>query len=164
MEDTQFNYILMAITTAKSAIEAQLKKKTIEGFNEVKNQFNSLVNMIFEIIPEASLAQRVIEISIRKRAIIVPILPKVVETHDEYVYTSLQQFETIALDVNELSTHTSMQLQSLVSQDLVNREHIIGDHLLKLQENEVETQNIEELNKEKDMLIVEKEKIWDGRV
>ena len=60
----------------------------------------------------------------------------------------MQHFHTISLDVNELPTHTLVQLQSITIQELVDREEIIGDHLLKLQEQEALTkEEIEHLKK-----------------
>ena len=77
----------------------------------------------------------------------------------------LQQFQMITLDVNELPMDTLVQLQKLVIQELVNREKIIGDHLLKSHEQEVlEKQEIERLKKAQDVLIMEKAQLLDDRL
>ena len=69
------------------------------------------------------------------------------------------------MEVNEFSMHTLVRLHKLVVQNLVDWENIISDHLLKLQEKEVETKKeIEELNKENEMLSLENVQMWDDRV
>ena len=80
---------------------------------------------------EENLLQRMFEISIGKHARIVFILPQSLETQSEDVDASFQKFETIAVDVNELSTHTLVWLQKLASQQLVNWERIVDNHLSK---------------------------------
>ena len=62
------------------------------------------------------------------------ILLQVLETSSEDVDALLQQVHTIALDVNELPTHTLVRLQNMESQELADREQIIGDNLLKSKE------------------------------
>ena len=63
----------------------------------------------------------------------------------------------ITLDVNELPTHTLVWLQKFTSQEMVDQEQIIDNHLLKSQEREVlAKKEIESLKKEQDVLIVEK--------
>ena len=62
------------------------------------------------------------------------------------------------MDINELSTQTLVQLQRVVSHELLDREHSIDDHLLRSHEKEeVERKDIEDLKKEKDRLTMEKE-------
>ena len=51
-----------------------------------------------------------------------------------------------------------------MSQELIDQEHIIGDHLLNPQEREEETlTEIWDLKKSKNSIIVEKEKLWDSK-
>ena len=61
----------------------------------------------------------------------VQIMLHAIETNNEDVSTSLQEFHNISLDINELSTQTLVQLQRVANQELVDREKIIGDHLLR---------------------------------
>ena len=76
----------------------------------------------------------------------------------------MQQFEKIVLDINELSTHTLVRLQRLAAQELVYMEKTIGDQLLKVDEwEDAAKQEIKNLKKEQERLVVEKEQLWDAR-
>ena len=87
-----------------------------------------------------------------------------VEKQSKDVDASLHQVKTIVMDVKELLTHTLVRLQKLAAQELVDREQIIDNHLLKSREKKEATKKeIEELKKENDRLMVEKEQLWDDR-
>ena len=88
-----------------------------------------------------------------------------VEKQSKDVDASLHQVKTIVMDVKELLTHTLVRLQKLDAQELVDRENIIDNHLLKSQKNEAATKKvIEYLKKEKDMFTMEKVQVWDDKV
>ena len=58
-----------------------------------------------------------------------------------------------------------VQYQRVSSQELVDREKIIVNHLLRLQDKEEETRKeIEELKKDQDRLTMEKAQLWNARV
>ena len=87
--------------------------------------------MILEKVPESNVLQRISELSTGKWVQIVQILLRVLKTSSEDVDASLQQFQKIALDVNELPTHTLERLQKMASQELAEIAEIIEHHLLK---------------------------------
>ena len=69
----------------------------------------------------------------------------------------MHQFDTISLDVNELPTHILVQFQKTASQKLTNMEEIIGNHLVKLQEQEALTkEEIEHPKKAQEVEIMAK--------
>ena len=157
MEDVQVDHIGVAITTMKITGEVQLKEQTTEGFNEVTTRLNSLFNSILERVPKENMVWKEVDIHIGKRARIVYISPRAVETPSEDIDMTLQQFEIIALDINKLLTHTLVRMQILVSQEIVDQEQIVGNHIKKFQEKQATTKkDIEELKKEKNRLTVEK--------
>ena len=82
----------------------------------------SLVDAILKRVPEAKFLRKDGEISSGKWVQIVHILLHSIETESEDVNTSLQQFQGIALDVNELSTQTLVELQRVTSQEVVDQE------------------------------------------
>ena len=57
MEDEQVNHIIAVITTVDIASEAHLRKQLTKGFQEVKTQLQSLVNVILENIPKVNMLQ-----------------------------------------------------------------------------------------------------------
>ena len=69
--------------------------------------------LLLEKVPKENLLQRTSELSTGKWVKIIWILPRALEMNNEHVDASLQQFETIALDINELSMHNFLRLQNL---------------------------------------------------
>ena len=83
------------------------------------------------------------------------ILSWALETNSEDVDVTPHQFHTITLNFNELPTHIMVQLQNTMIQELADREEIIGDHLMKLQEEEeMMKKKIERLKKAQDLEIM----------
>lgn len=136
MTSDQVTHILTTITMETTASEENLKQHSTEYFQELKNQLEFFTNTILEKVPEANVLLRVVELSTRKRVRIVQIPPRELETSNEEVDATMQNFHTISFNVNKFPTHTLVQLQNIVSQELANREAIIGDHLVKLQEQD----------------------------
>ena len=64
----------------------------------------SLTNSILEKVPQVYVLQRVAEISMGKTVRIVQITPRVLESGSEYVDTTIQQFDVINLNINEMPT------------------------------------------------------------
>ena len=160
----QVTHTLATITTVTTASKTHVKQHSKKGFEEVKTQLQYFINAILEKVPEANVLQRTGELSIGKKVRLVQIMLRVLETINENVDASLEQFQTIAFDVNELPTHTLVWLQKLGSQEVINREKSISDHLYKSQDwEELTKQEIERLRKEQDILIVEKAQLWDDR-
>ena len=67
MARDQVTCILTAITAATTAIEAQVKQHSTEGFQVAKTQLQSLINAILEKVPESNVLQRTGELSIGKK-------------------------------------------------------------------------------------------------
>ena len=139
MTDAQMDCIIVTVTTTTTASEAQLKKQPIEGFEEVNTRVSSLVDAILRRVSKENIFQKEGEIRRGKWVWIVQLSPHVIENNTKDFNASLQQSQELSLDFNELSTQTSVQLQRVVSQELVDQEHIIGDHLLNPQEQEEAT-------------------------
>ena len=136
----------------------------MEGFAKVKSQITYLINAILERTLETNLLQRVVEISAEKQARIVLIRLQSLEMQSEDVESYFPQFKTIMLDVNEILTHTLVWTQKLEAQELVDQEQIVGNHLLKLQEQEeAAKKQIQNLKKEQDRLTMENQQSWDDR-
>ena len=75
-----------------------------DGFGEVNNCLNSLIDAILNRVSEETMSQKVGEISIGKQIMNVWILSYAIETNNENSNASLQQFQDLSLDINELST------------------------------------------------------------
>ena len=136
-----------------------------EGFGQVNTRLNSLMDAILNKVPKATTLWKGGDISTRKQIRNVQIPLHMIETNSEGVNALLQQFQDLSLDINELWTQKLVQFQRVAIQELVDREQVIGDHLLRLKGKEVEARkDIEDLKKEKYRLMVEKVQLWVIRV
>ena len=87
-------------------------------------------------VPKDNVLQKVGEISTWKWIQNVQIPSHTIKKNSEDVNASLQQFQDLSLDINELSTQTLVQLQRVANLELVGQEQITGDHILRSQEKE----------------------------
>ena len=131
MTEEKLSRIIAAITTSNDATREQMKKKMTDRFHEVKTRLDSLIDAVLNKVLEATTVQKVGLINTRTQIQNVQIPSHAIKTNSEDLNTSLQKLQDLSVDINVISTQTLVQFQSFSNQELADREHIIGDHLLR---------------------------------
>ena len=106
MEEDQVSCILAVITNATNETQEEVKKHSTQFFQQVNGLLQSLTNPILEKVPQTDVLQRATEISTGKRVLLVYIPPCALVTRSEDVDATMQQFDVITLDLNELLMQT----------------------------------------------------------
>ena len=90
--------------TLTDVMGENMKKKEIDRFAELTTHLYSLIDAVLNRVPKATTLQKVGSINTGKQITNVQIPSHVIDTNSEDVNASLQQFQDLSLDINELST------------------------------------------------------------
>ena len=102
---------------------------------------------------ESVVLQDFTSISTESRARNVRVLPTTIDAGREDVKSSLQQLQSVALDINKLSAQMLVHMQQVTKQDLVDRQKELNNQYLWSQtEEEAMKKELEELRRVKEQL------------
>ena len=111
--EAQLHKIVKVVNDVTDAATKEMKKSAQEGFTEVTKKLDSVYNIILQRVLESAAAQEYMLISTEPRARNVQIPPTAIALVGVYLNTSLQQLQTVSLDINRLSTHMLVAMQHM---------------------------------------------------
>ena len=91
-----------ASSSTRSALV--LDQSTQEGFVEVRNKLDSVYNDVLKRSPESAIVQEFSLILIEPRARNIQVPPTAIDIGNADVTSSLHHLQSIALDINKIST------------------------------------------------------------
>ena len=108
--EAQLQRLIKAITESSDVAANEMRRYFQEGFTEVCTKLDSIYNVVARRGHKSTVVQDFVSISTKSRYRNVQVPSTAIDVEREDANSSLQQLQSIALDINKLSTQTLVHM------------------------------------------------------